>query len=111
MSGTQRTGGRIDFDRVRAATLGHAETIVRELLPDGRREGSEWVALNPRRGDRRVGSFKVNLTTGRWGDFATADRGGDLVSLVAYVLGCDQRRAAISLADAIGIDPFGELRP
>jgi len=97
---------RIDFDRVKDAALGHAETIVRELLPGGRREGSEWAARNPRRADRRPGSFKVNLTTGRWGDFATGDRGGDLISLAAFVSGCDQRKAAIELADALGIDPF-----
>jgi len=58
-----------------------AEAIVRRWLPDGHREGPEWVARNPRRDDRRAGSFKVNLRTGAWGDFASGDKGGDLISL------------------------------
>ena len=44
-----------------------------------------YVALNPTRNDRRPGSFKINIRTGRWCDFATGDRGGDPVSLVAYL--------------------------
>ena len=31
------------------------------------------------------GSFSVSITTGVWADFATDDRGGDLVSLYAYL--------------------------
>jgi hypothetical protein len=76
---------------------------VPALLPDGRREGREWVARNPRRADRSPGSFKVNLATGRWSDFATGDKGGDLISLAAYVAGCSQSDAAARLADALGL--------
>lgn len=99
-------GRRIDFARVNAASLRHAEAVVRGLLPDGRRDGAEWVARNPNREDRRPGSFKVNLVTGKWGDFATSDRGGDLVSLAAFVVGCTQREAAIRLAESLGADPY-----
>jgi hypothetical protein len=106
VSGFVRSNGRIEFERVKAAALASAVRIVPALLPDGRREGAEWVARNPLRADRRPGSFKVNLTSGKWGDFATGDRGGDLVSLAAFVASIDQRAAAISLADALGIDPF-----
>jgi hypothetical protein len=66
----------------------------------------EWVARNPRRPDRRLGSFKVNLATGKWGDFATGEGGGDLVSLAAYVTALSQREAAIRLADSLGVSPF-----
>lgn len=97
---------RVDFERVNAAALRNAQAVARGLLSDGRRDGSEWVARNPRRDDRRAGSFKVNLQTGRWGDFATGDRGGDLVSLAAYIAGTDQRTAALRLADVLGVDPF-----
>ena len=42
-------------------------------------------AFNPRRADRHLGSFQINVRTGKWADFATGDRGGDLISLgVAY---------------------------
>lgn len=106
----ERTG-RIDFDRVNAAALSSSDAVVRGLLPDGRREGHEWVARNPLRPDRKPGSFKINLQTGKWGDFATGDRGGDLVSLAAYVAGLPQREAAIRLADSLGVDPFDGSRP
>ena len=106
MTDATRSSGRIDFERVKAAALANAERIIRGLLPDGRCEGAEWVARNPLRKDRRPGSFKVNLLTGKWGDFATGDRGGDLVSLTAFVAGVDQRTAAIELAAALSIDPF-----
>lgn len=104
MSG-ERTG-RIDFERVNAAALAAADAVVRGLLPDGRREGVEWVARNPMRPDKNPGSFKVNFSTGKWGDFATGDRGGDLVSLAAYVAGLSQREAAIRLADSLSVDPY-----
>lgn len=98
--------GLIDFDRVNAAALSRSDAVVAGLLPDGRREGVEWVARNPLRPDRKAGSFKVNLRTGKWGDFATGDRGGDLVSLAAYVAALPQREAAIRLAESLGVDPF-----
>ena len=91
---------------VAAAALVRSEDIVGALLPDGRREGGEWVARNPLRADHHPGSFKINLRTGRWSDFATGDRGGDLVALAAFVAGVDQRTAAIRLADRLAVDPF-----
>jgi len=64
----------------------------------GHREGCEWVARNPRRADRRKGSFKVNISTGRWGDFSTGDYGGDLVALAAYLFSLSQRLIKLILA-------------
>ena len=87
MARRRRSPAKVDFGRVNAAALGNAEGVVRGLLPDGRRDGAEWVARNPQRPDRRLGSFKVNLNSGKWADFATGDRGGDLVSLAAFVGG------------------------
>lgn len=98
--------GPVDFARVNAAALRHSDAVVRGLLPDGRRDGEEWVARNPHRADRKLGSFKINLVTGRWGDFASGDRGGDLVSLAAFVARVNQREAAIRLAESLGINPF-----
>jgi hypothetical protein len=79
--------------------------LVPKLLPQGRREGCEWVALNPRRRDSRPGSFKVNLRTGRWADFATGDKGGDVISLLAYLRGVSQTEAAYLLARELRIRP------
>lgn len=98
--------GRIDFERVNRRALANAAAVVRALLPEGRLEGHEYVARNPLRHDRRLGSFKVNVSTGRWADFATGDGGGDLVSLAAFVSGLPQREAAIRLAESMGVSPW-----
>ena len=65
----------------------------------------EYVGRNPTRNDRHPGSFKVNLRSGVWSDFATGDAGGDAVSLFAYLNGFNQLEAARSLARELGIEP------
>jgi hypothetical protein len=94
---------RIDFGRVNAAALEALPALLARWLPDGRREGGEWVARNPRREDRTPGSFKVNLRSGKWADFATGEGGGDVVSLAAYLHGLTQGDAARKLARALGV--------
>jgi hypothetical protein len=101
------TGPRkIAFDRIASTALVHSDILARRWLPDGRREGAEWSARNPRRSDRRPGSMKLNLRSGRWSDFATGDAGGDLISLAAYVHGISQREAAERIAEMLGLDPY-----
>lgn len=95
--------GRLDFERINAAALSALPALLSRWLPDGRREGHEWVARNPRRADRRPGSFRINMNTGKWADFATDDRGGDVVSLAAYLANTGQAEAARSLADMLGV--------
>jgi hypothetical protein len=56
-------------------------------LPGGKNCGGEYVVRNPTRADHRRGSFKINLRSGRWSDFAAGDKGGDPISLAAYVEG------------------------
>jgi hypothetical protein len=97
---------RIAFARITGAALDDADILVRRWLPDGKREGAEWVAINPTRADNRKGSFKVNLRTGRWSDFATGDAGGDLVALAAFLFHLDQAEAARKIAAALGIDLY-----
>jgi hypothetical protein len=94
---------RLDFARVNAAALNALPALLRRWLPDGHREGREWVALNPQRNDHRCGSFKINLATGKWSDFATGDRGSDVVSLAAYLANLSQFDAARQLADMLGL--------
>lgn len=92
------------FATVNRAALSVLPILLRHWLPTGYRQGAEWVALNPRRVDRRHGSFKVNLATGRWADFATGDAGGDVVSLAAYLAGLSQGEARRRLALLLGCD-------
>ena len=93
----------VDFSRVNAAALAALPALLDRWLPDGRKQGGEWVARNPKRSDRKAGSFSVNLRTGRWADFATGDKGGDPVSLAAYLHDLRQAEAARRLAEMLGI--------
>lgn len=94
---------RIDFDAINRAALATLPGILARWLPDGRRLGHEYQARNPTRADRSAGSFSVNLRTGRWADFATGDKGGDPVSLAAYLHHIPQAEAARRLAAMLGI--------
>ncbi len=98
-------GMRLDFDSINRAGLASLPALLRRWLPDGRQVGREYVARNPRRADKRAGSFKVNTRTGRWADLATGDAGGDVVSLAAYLSGTGQGDAAKNLAAMLGVEP------
>jgi hypothetical protein len=99
---------KISFRRIADAARANCATVVMQWLPGGKRYGAEWCSLNPRRNDRRIGSFRVNLKTGAWGDFATGDRGGDLISLAAYLYGLSQAEAALRVAQMLGVNPYAE---
>lgn len=64
--GASRKSGnsRQAIGHIAHACLTQAESLITRWLPGGRREGNEWVALNPTRPDAHPGSFKVNLETG-----------------------------------------------
>ena len=98
----------MNFERIAAAALSRSDALVERWLPDGRREGAEWVARNPRRSDRRYGSLKVNLQTGKWADFATGDSGRDLIALAAFLFGLSQPDAAVKVAEMLGAHPYDE---
>jgi hypothetical protein len=68
-----------------------------------KRKGREFIAKNPTRADGNPGSFSINLVTGKWSDFATGDRGGDPISLAAYLFGLSQVDAARRVADMLGL--------
>jgi hypothetical protein len=93
----------IRYDVIGSAALRCLPLIALRWLPDGRREGHEWVARNPTRDDRQPGSFKINLKTGQWADFATGDKGGDVISLAAYLHGLSQSSAARQLSEMLGL--------
>lgn len=96
---------RDHFSHVHEQALPFLPAILRRLLPQGKTDGHEYVALNPRRADSALGSFKVNLLTGKWADFAVNASGGDVTSLVAYVLCLSQSDAARAVLRMIGGAP------
>ena len=97
----------LDFDAINQAALAAFPAVLNRLLPGGKLNGRELVALNPRRADRKLGSFKINRYNGRWCDFATGEKGGDPVSLVAYLADVSQGEAARLLAQMLGLEIGG----
>lgn len=91
--------------RVAAAALDSIDSILSHWLPGGKHEGREYKPRNPKRADNEPGSFSINLDTGAWSDFATRDKGLDLVALVAYLESETQGKAARRLAAFLGLEP------
>jgi hypothetical protein len=104
MRGLDFKDNRIDFGSINRAALSSLPDLLGRWLPGGRRHGREYLARNPRRADRTAGSFAVNLSTGRWADFATGDKGGDVISLAAYLHDLSQSEAARRLANMLGME-------
>lgn len=85
---------------------GRIGALCADLLPDGRKQVHEWVA--PSRWGGSARSLSVHLVgpkAGVWRDFATGDKGGDALDLVAEVLhGGDKARAIRWARTWLGID-------
>ena len=88
MTNTAKTMYSIDFADINSRALEQAESIFEEMGMEGVVHGKEYVCLNPnRKEDSGLGSFKFNLETGAWADFAVGDeaKGIGMISYVAYV--------------------------
>lgn len=103
MAKKPRPFNRNIFQEVNAVALPRLESLCSHWLGQGRKEGREYVALNPTRADSRLGSFRINLSSGMWADFATGDRGGDAISFYAYIKGLSQIDAAREMAKDLGV--------
>ena len=98
---------RIDFEAINRSALSVFPSLLERWLPNGRAEGKEYVALNPRRADRNLGSFRINTRNGKWADFAVKGAsGGDVISLTAYLFNLTQVEAARKLAAMMGIRAY-----
>ena len=93
----------MDFAQAKQKLRGCEMALLGRLLPQGKVQGHEYVALNPTRCDKHLGSFRVNLSTFRWADFATEDKGGDIISLWAYARGINNCQALNEISQIIGI--------
>lgn len=73
--------------------LPHLRYLLSCWLPNGKVQGDQYIALNPTRDDRNLGSFQINIKTGLWADFATNDKGKGAVSLARYLFGKNEQAA------------------
>lgn len=91
-----RTSGH-DAKSVSRLLAQRMELLVSRLGLCGKREGKELIALNPKRADRTPRSFRINLATGFWADFATGDK-GDALDLVCFLATNGDKRRALQWA-------------
>ncbi|MGZ0897943.1 DUF927 domain-containing protein [Pseudomonas putida] len=98
---------RPSFSEVKHASLRSIEQVLSNWLPGGKRVdgGKEYTAPNPTRTDKHAGSLKVNLAKGTWCDFATGDKGGDLIDLVRYLDRVTDIDACNKLAAFLCVEP------
>lgn len=102
---------RLPFAEVNAAALAALPRVLDWAGVRHQHAGHEVQMINPTRGnDDGYGSFSINSHTGVWGEFATGDKGGDVVSLVAYIKQYGQGEACKDLARLLGI-ASGEASP
>lgn len=97
----------IDFRALNEALLARARELVAAWLPCGSVRGHEYVcsSLGGGEGD----SCSVNLTNGKWADFAGDDKGGDLLSLYAAINEIDQGQAALRVAREEGLESVANI--
>lgn len=94
-----------NFRTIAAASLSSFDAVADWLgIGGGKNQGREYLPINPTRADTKPGSFTINRDSGAWADFASGDKGGDLVSLTAYLRGLKQGEAAELLAAFLGIE-------
>jgi len=101
-------------DQIISIAASSAAALCSEWLPDGKlQSGHEWVARNPTRADTDAGSFKICVgggKAGKWADFATGDRGANMITLFCYLNRLDPSRpsdyskALRSVGWLLGID-------
>ena len=101
----------IDFDGLKRELLADARTLVANWCPGGKMIQRDYVPLNPTRADKKPGSFRINVHTGHWADFATGDKGGDLISLYAYLHKISQVDAAERLRANVPASPVTHTAP
>lgn len=92
----------INFTALAEALLARASTLVPMWLPGGAQRGHEYIcgSMSGGTGD----SCAVNLTNGKWGDFATDERGNDLVGLYACINDLSMGKAALQVSREEGLE-------
>lgn len=88
----------LDFAGLNRTLLDNSQALLRSWLPGGALSGTEYICGDAAGGKGR--SFSVNWQTGKWAEFnGLGGKGGDLISLYAYLLhNKDQGKAFHELA-------------
>lgn len=86
-----------------AALLPQAEAVLSKIIGSVALKGRELLMLNKERGDNSLGSFKFNIDTGAWADFAAEDMSGHgIVGLVSKYFTLSTQAAIAKIRDELG---------
>lgn len=99
----------IKFAELADALLARVDQLVPAWLPGGVQRGHEYACGSLSGGSGS--SCSVNLTTGRWADFAADEKGNDLVSLYAAINGLTMGKAAVQVAREEGLEDVAGVLP
>jgi len=100
---------RLDFASINNAALGSLESLCCEWFPAGKKDGHEFKVGSVR--GEPGSSLSINLTTGKWCDFAGDDKGSDPISLLAAIRGCKQGEAARELTERLNLGNLSATAP
>jgi len=98
----------INFEALASALLDRAHTLVPMWLPGGSQRGHEYTCGSLQGGSGT--SCSVNLINGKWADFATDERGNDLVSLYAKAHDLTMGKAAVQVARECGLEDVANVQ-
>ena len=98
----------INFAALADALLARIDHLVPMWLPGGSQLGHEYRCGSLSGGSGT--SCSVNLTNGKWSDFATGEAGGDLVSLYAAINGLTPGKAAVQVARDEGLEDVANVQ-
>jgi len=99
----------IKFEALASALLSRIEQLVADWLPGGTKRGHEYVCGSLSGG--AGSSTSVNLTNGKWADFADDTRGNDLISLYAAIHDLGMGHAAVAVAREEGLEDVADVQP
>jgi hypothetical protein len=95
----------IDFATINAAALPRLPELLTQLLPGGRARGAEFEVGSLRGEPGRSLHVRVHgARAGAWIDFATGEKGGDVIALAAAVWRVSQGEAARRLVALLGVE-------
>lgn len=100
----------VSLEEIKDRLLDRVDAVVAQYAPAATgsyRKGHLWFTLNPGRPDRSVGSFCVHLSgakAGRWCDYATDPKGGDLIDLIGLSLNLDAKGAIAEARAFLGLE-------
>jgi putative DNA primase/helicase len=103
----------INFTALNQALLDRIDTLVPMWLPGGVQRGHEYIcgSLSGGAGNSCAVNVGDSEKAGRWADFASDEKGNDLISLYAAIHGLTMGKAALQVARENGFEDVAGVRP